>query len=217
MNEFLRRRSQVNISTMFLQQSGLEASGLDCKNWEIATLIPYLKDGNLIDLGSDGSVVLANAVNLNLKGRKVGVDIIYDGDKITEDGVELYKRDAMDTGLEENSFDMVTSLSVIEHEVNFERFAKEVGRLLKIGGYAYVSFDYWNPKPEYEKRRLYNLDWNILDMNDVIGLCKCFSDNDMELTSPIDWTTEDAVINSTFCSPVESVAYSFGILQFKKK
>lgn len=219
MNEFLKTRVAVDAATYFLKGQGLVESGLSCKNWEIAETIHWLNDGNIIDLGSDGSVVLQNAVKLGLKGRKVGVDLLYEKDVtvMVEDYIELYKRDAMDTQLEGNSFDIVTSLSVIEHEVDFGKFAKEVGRLLKSGGSAFVSFDYWNPKPAYEKRILYNLDWNILDTNDVLRLVAEFKNNGMELTSDIDWTTEEAVINSSFCSPVESVSYSFGILHFKKK
>lgn len=216
MNEFLKTRIAVDAATYFLRGQGLVESGLSCKNWEIAETIHWLNDGNIIDLGSDGSVVLQNAVKLGLKGRKVGVDIIYDGDKITEDGIELYKRDAMDTQLDGGVFDIVTCLSVIEHDVKYDKIAKEVSWLLKTGGIAIISFDYAEPKPNTEKMRLYNLDWNILDKSDVLQLVNQFSFNGIELTSEIDWETQDMVINKFYCAPTD-VEYTFGILQFIKK
>lgn len=113
-------------------------------------------------------------------------------------------------------FDYVVSLSVIEHEVNFSRFAKEVSRLLKSGGHLFVSFDFWEPKPLYEKRKLYKLDWNILDKQDVLNLIDVLKENGLEITSEIDWTLQDAVINDTYCSPVQGVSYTFGIFHFIK-
>lgn len=217
MNEILKTRAAVDVATKYLQDNGLVESGISCKNWEIAQIIPLLTHGDLIDLGSDGSVVLPNAVKLNLKGRKVGIDLLYKEDFVTVDGIELFKGDLQSTPFEDSSFDIVTSLSVIEHEIDFDKFAKEVGRLLRSGGDAFISCDYWNPKPEYEKRKLYNLDWNILDRNDVLALVAAFFFNGMELTGEIDFTTQDAVINPSYCSPAAGVEYSFLVLNFKKK
>lgn len=223
MNNFLKTRAEVDTASKYLKDNDLISSGLDCKNWEITQVIPFLKDGDLCDLGSDGSVVLDNAVKLGLVGRKVGIDLAYkkyDGAysvTIKTNGVELHGSDLMKTEFPHNSFDIITCLSVIEHEVSFERFAKECSRLLKVGGKMYVSFDFWEPKPEYEKRNLYSLDWNILDRHDVNILIMWCGINGMLVTTDIDWTLQDAVINSKFCSPVLGVEYSFGILEFIKK
>lgn len=216
MNNFLKTRQEVEDASKYLADNGLIASGLSCKNWEIAQVIPYLKNGRLLDMGSDGSVVLENAVKLNLHGRKVGVDLAYKENRFTHEGLELYKMDLMETVFNDGSFDTITSLSVIEHEVNFEKFANEVSRLLRSGGKLYCSFDYWQPKPDYEKRKLYSLDWNILDKADVINLVTHLARCNLAATGEIDWTTQDAVINSTFCSPVSEVSYTFGILEFIK-
>lgn len=218
MNEFLKTRAQVYAATHYLQENGLIESGISCKNWEIASIIPFLKDGDIVDLGSDGSVVIPNAVKLGLKGYKCGVDLAYKHETEQMDNdVTLIKGDLMDSGLVSGAFDIVTCLSVIEHEVKFDRIAKEVGRLLKVGGNAFISFDYWHPKPPTENTKLYNLSWNILDRNDVITLIDEFMDNGMELTSHVDWETQDAVINPAYCSPAPGVSYSFGILNFIKK
>ena len=217
MNKFLKTRQEIDEATKFIQDNGLVESGISAKNWEVWQVMPYMKDGDWLDMGSDGGVVLQNLLAKKINGVKVGVDLSYHLDYYWDiEGILLYKRDLMNTGFGSNSFDFITSLSVIEHEVDFSRFAKEVSRLLKSGGHLFVSFDYWNPKPLYEKRKLYKLDWNILDEKDVLNLIDVLRENGLNLVGDIDWTTQDAVINDTYCSPVQGVSYTFGIFHFIK-
>lgn len=219
MNKFLKTRSEIDEATKFIQDNGLVESGISAKNWEVWQVMPYMADGNWADLGSDGGVVLDNLVKKGIVGMKVGVDLAYRETVKVESYVNGYDRikgDLMDTKLPTGLFDFVTSLSVIEHEVDFSKFAKEVSRLLKPGGHLFVSFDFWEPKPLYEKRKLYKLDWNILDANDVNNLVKAFEENNILVVGDVDWKLQDAVINDTYCSPVQGVSYTFGIFHFIK-
>ena len=43
-------------------------------------------------------------------------------------------------------FDYVTSLSVIEHGVNIEKYFREMSRIIKSNGYLLTSTDYWPDK-----------------------------------------------------------------------
>lgn len=218
MNFFLKTRSQIDEACKFIEDNGLVSSGISAKNWEVWQVMPYMVDGAWLDMGSDGGVVLDNLVAKKIKGYKAGIDLSYTSNSFDfEKGIDYHKGDLMNTPFAPETFDFVVSLSVIEHEVDFSKFAKEVSRILKIGGHLFVSFDFWEPKPLYEKRKLYKLDWNILDKTDVISLIAALDRFDIELTSDIDWTTKDAVINDTYCSPVAGVSYTFGILHFIKK
>lgn len=221
MNKFLKTRQEIDEATKYLQDNGLVNSGISAKDWEVVQVLPYMKDGNWIDLGADGGVVLDNLVRKKINGFKVGVDLAYHSEAIDFDilfhpGIQLLKRDLMDTKFPDESFDFATSLSVLEHEVDFSKFAKEVSRLLKSGGHLFCSFDFWQPKPVYEKRKLYKLDWNILDEKDVLDLIDVLRENGLYLVGDIDWTLQDAVINDTYCSPVQGVSYTFGIFHFIK-
>lgn len=217
MNKFLQTRADIDDATKYLQDNGLVESGISAKNWEVFQVLPYMRDGNWLDMGSDGGVVLDNLVRKNIKGQKVGIDLGYPLDNWSRDGVDYIKGDLMNVPMPDGFFNFISCLSVIEHEVSFEKFAKEVSRLLAKGGGLFCSFDFWEPKPVYEKRKLYKLDWNILDKQDVLNLVEVLKENGIEIASEIDWTTKDAVINDTYCSPVVGVAYTFGILHFIKK
>ncbi len=50
------------------------------------------------------------------------------------------------TNYRNNMFDYITSLSVIEHGINIEKYFKEMNRILKKGGMLLTSTDYWQNK-----------------------------------------------------------------------
>lgn len=217
MNEFLKTREQINQSTKWLQERGFTTHPISAKDWELKLVTEAIEDGNTIDLGADGSFCLHNLIKKGFVGRKVGIDLT----EVTGDnkavGAEYYQGDLMSTDLPDESFNNAVCLSVLEHQVNYTLFAKEVSRLLGPNGKLYLSFDFWEPKPDTSLTKLYALDWNILDKSDVLRLIDILSQNDLELTSEIDWTTQDAVINPTYCSPVQGVSYTFSFLNFVKK
>lgn len=217
LNKFLQSRAEINQCTDDLNRASLKLHGLDCKNFDLRNIIPYLSDGNFCDLGAAGSFILHNHVILGLKGRRVGIDLVDVAEHDRTSGVEYFKGSLMNTPFEDGAFKFITCLSVIEHEVNYVAFAKEVSRLLESGGEAFVTFDFWDPKMKTEGMKLFSLDWNILDKQNVLELVEEMKKVGMELTSEIDWTTNEQVINPAYCSPVQEVYYTFGLLHFKKQ
>lgn len=216
MNEFLRYRAQVDRATKILKDSNYHTHPISCKDWELLKATEQLFNGDLLDMGADGSFVLHNAILKGRTGRKVGIDLAeVTGDNKAE-GAEYVLGNLMETPFMDGSFDMITSLSTIEHEVDFKKFAKETSRLLRKFGHLIVSFDYCNPKVNTDHITLYNLKWNILDYADVNHLVDACEENGMTLTHPIDWTLGELVINPKYCSP-GNVSYTFGILQFIKQ
>src|SRR3990167_5286123 len=214
MNNFLKSRSEIDTCTQFLRDNNLIEHGISAKNWDIARIATLLEDGNLLDMGADGSFILHNAIRRNLAGRKVGVDLLPVSEHNKADGAEYFQSDLMQTPFRRGEFDTITCLSVVEHEVDYCAFAKEVSRLLKKGGKCWITFDYWNPKVSTEGKKLYGLNWNILDQADTMNMVAEFKKKGLELTSDIDWTTQEQVINSRYCSPFPDCAYTFGILMF---
>lgn len=216
MNCFLKSRNEINLATAWLKAEGYISHPISCKDFELKLIVDKLSDGPLLDMGANGSFVLHNAIIKNIQGRKVGVDLAeVTGDNKAE-GAEYYQADLMATGFPGSTFMTITCQSVIEHQVDYAKFAKECSRLLKPGGILYVSFDFWPIKPDTSKTRLYDLEWNILDQKDVLSLVLEMDRNGMSITGEIDWSIGDAVINDKFCSPVRGVSYTFGILSFVK-
>ena len=55
-------------------------------------------------------------------------------------------RNLEDKKYKDQMFDYVTSLSVIEHGVNIEKYFREMSRIIKSNGYLLTSTDYWPDK-----------------------------------------------------------------------
>lgn len=217
MNQFLLSRDQISEATEYLEKNGLVQSGLSCKNWEVYHVMPYMKDGNWLDLGSDGGVVLENLVKINISGIKIGIDLAYPEDIVSQDkGISLVKGDCMNVPFPDSFFNFITCLSVIEHSVDYEKFAHECARLLSKGGQLFVSFDYATEKLDTSKTKLYSLSWNVLCKKDLEEFIKICAEHGLELSSEINWELKEMVINPQYCSPAQ-VEYTFGILQFIKK
>lgn len=216
MNEFLQSRWQIDRATATLKGNNFQTHPISCKDWELMHTTQQLFNGDLLDMGADGSFVLHNAIKKGVNGRKVGIDLQEVTGTNRAEGAEYVLGNLMETPFDDASFDMITSLSTIEHEVSFKRFAKETSRLLRKFGHLIVSFDYWDPKVNTDHITLYNLKWNILDYADVNRLVDDCEEMGMLLTHPINWSRGDAVINPKYCSP-GSVSYTFGILQFIKQ
>ncbi len=217
LNKFLQSRAEVNNCGEELTAAGLKRHGISVKDWDLRNIVPYLKDGNgFCDLGAAGSFILHNHVILNLQGRRVGIDLVDVAEHDRTSGVEYFKGSLMNTPFPDEEFSQITCLSVIEHQVEYTAFAKEVSRLLKSGGDAFVSFDYAEPKMKTEGMKLFSLDWNILCREDVLTLVSEMEKVGMKITSEIDWQTNEWVVNPSYCSPVAGVEYTFGLLHFIK-
>lgn len=214
---FLQSRAEVIECTNWLRDNGYISHGLSCKDWDLRHILPKITDGNIIDLGSDGSWILKNVGHKGLKGVKAGVDLAYSENQKSEDpGVDLIKGDILACPYPDGFFNFITCCSVVEHSVDVERLAKECSRLLCKGGKLFITADYWDPRPDTTKTSLYNLDWKILDKQDVCDLMHCFEQNRLLATGPTEWGTNEAVINDQYCSPVQSVEYTFCLLEFIK-
>lgn len=216
MNKFLQTRQEVDQCTEWLKREGLISHYFTCKDFDIANICGILDNGDLLDMGSNGSWILQNAIKLGIKGRKCGIDLSEPEFKKMPE-IEYIKGDLMATPYKNNSFDTITCLSVIEHEVDFGKLSKECSRLLRKGGSLYISFDYWNPKVDTTDvgTKLYGLKWNILDASDVSKLEVALGNHGLRMSSNLDWTIKDTVINPQFCAPYGK-AYTFGLLKFIK-
>lgn len=216
MNRFLQTRAEVDQCTEWLKVRGLISHHFTCKDFDIANICKELKDGDLLDMGSNGSWILQNAVKRLIKGRKCGIDLSEPEFKKNPE-IEYIKGDLMATPYKDKSFDTITCLSVIEHEVDYDKLAKECSRLLRKDGILYISFDYWNPKVDTSDvgTKLYGLKWNILDASDVSRLEVALGKQGLHMTGNMDWTIKDAVINPQFCAPYGK-SYTFGLISFKK-
>ena len=211
MNEILLSQSQVDESTESVKNDGLIINECLVKNWDLTHVLPELSNGNILDMGCYGSLVLANAVRMGIKGDKCGVDLnpLTEGMIVT--GCLYSVGDMCNTNYPNDHFHTITCLSVVEHGVDINAFAMESSRLLKSGGSLMVTCDYW---PD----RYQNLPGGCFifckeDLERLIETCNNFR---LLMTEPMNWEYKDKVIDASLYYPVKDVGYTFAYLKFVK-
>jgi SAM-dependent methyltransferase len=75
--------------------------------------------------------------------------------------------DFMHTRFANESFDVITAISVIEHGYNAQALLRELSRLLHVGGYFVASFDYWPEKIKSDGIMIFGMDWRIFSEQEV--------------------------------------------------
>lgn len=210
---FLQSRAEVEACTSYLQRNGHVSHLWPCKDWDLAHILREIGDGDCLDMGSSDSYILRNILLKRVKGEKYGIDLRMPERPLR--GVRYLVGDLMQVPCPDFFFDYITCLSVIEHEVDLQRFACETARLLKPGGKLFVTFDYWEPRVR-PSTRLYGLRWQPLDRAQVERLVSECRAAGLELASPIDWRIDDAVIRDGYYSPERGIAYTFGLVTFER-
>lgn len=132
------------------------------KNWDLAQIAKLLKNKNknirILDMGCGGSSVLRFCFR-NHFTRVYGIDlsinftdrwqqIMYWKNNGFKLPYRLSAQSVTKTNFPNNFFDTLICLSVIEHDVDLEKFFLESERILKKRGILYISTDYWETKIE---------------------------------------------------------------------
>lgn len=212
--KFLKSRTEVDECTEFLHRNGFASHNLVCKDWDLAHIVSEIGDGNFLDMGSSDSYILKNLTLKNIQGDLYGID--FQEPDVPIPRVKYLKGDLMDTGLPSHHFANISCLSVIEHEVDLERFTSEVSRLLQTGGRLFVTFDYWEPKL-ISPVRLYGLNWQPLDKEKVCQFIDVCDRQGLKLLHEMDWSLGEAVIHYGYYSPHPTMKYTFGMAVFEKR
>lgn len=182
----------------------LEACGLvphrgRAKNWDtLIALGTILERTNrraaVLDMGAARYSRILRSLYAYGYRRLVGIDlvpVVFDHPS----AVEHLTMDMTRTTFEDESFDAITCLSVIEHGVDADRFAREVGRLLRPGGVAIVSTDYWCSDLDVRGKSAYGVPVHVLSPDDISVWVEAAERHGLELLSPVDMRCQDAVVH----------------------
>ena len=214
MNRFLKTQQEITDSTQFLKNGGFKRNEVcEPKNWDLALILPRFYDGNVLDMGCQGSVILSNCQSMRLSGEKVGIDLVP---VPTSSGVQHIIGDMTKSGLPDDHFDFITCLSVIELGVKVPELLQECARLLRRNGKLFLSFDYWNPKLDTAGVLMFGLPYRILARSEVEEIISVGAGLGLCLRHSVDWTIQDKILKPGYWSPC-SHSYTFGILELVRE
>jgi len=166
-------------------------------------ILPMLKRLGFINLygcdlvlkSSDCNPNFTNNNNNNNSSFKYHEDYEPIAKMYTDKSYKLSIRDIEDTKYSDQMFDYVTSLSVIEHGVNIERYFREMSRIIKSNGYLLTSTDYWPDKLVNNKNVLSKeTPDNIFSRDEIEKLVEIADKNGLKLIEPIDFQYKHKVV-----------------------
>src|SRR2546422_830044 len=143
------------------------------KSWDVLKTASFIeqrisKDSAILDLGAYASEILCILHRLGYS-RLSGVDLNPDVKMMPYARAIRYEvSDFMHTPFDNESFAVITAISVIEHGFNGQALLAEVSRLLRPGGYFIASFDYWPQKVDTTGVLLFGMDWRIFSREEVL-------------------------------------------------
>jgi len=156
MIKYLSDIKELADSILFIERAGLSHHHDPYKDWDLSILVELVKsnfkelDHQRMICGDIGSGKRAAGCRLlrELLGNDAvikAVDLQGGLNEVERElQIKVEKRDFLNTGWDSNSFDLLISLSVIEHGIDLNELCKEVSRLLKPGGKFLFTTDYWH-------------------------------------------------------------------------
>jgi len=142
------------------------------KSWDVRKTVHFIEtnvpsNASILDLGAFASELPCILHKLNYSNL-VGVDLNPEIRNMPyADSVRYEVADFMHTPFGNESFDVITAISVIEHGFNAKALLRELSRLLRPGGYFVASFDYWPEKIKTDGIMIFGMDWRIFSEQEV--------------------------------------------------
>ncbi len=144
------------------------------KSWDVLETVNFIenniqKNEPILDIGCYASEILLALHKLDysdLTGMDLNPNLLA---MPFQDSIKYETSDFLDTIFEDNSFKVITAISVIEHGLNQNKLLQEMSRILKPGGYFIASFDYWPDKINTDGIKFFKMDWKIFSKNEVLN------------------------------------------------
>jgi SAM-dependent methyltransferase len=199
----LQTRLESDAATALVESLGLPSHHDAQKNWDTYKCVNYVASTGdfetpVLDAGSGARVVAPRWF------RQLGYKNVYacdvqgaQKDLYKNLGIHFSVQDLTATNYEDAFFQAVTCISVIEHNVPLEAFAKEMGRILKPGGLLLVSTDYWSEYIDCEGIYPYTFEageMKIITPDDMNGFTEMARASGMEPCEPLKFETTDKAV-----------------------
>lgn len=218
-NGVLRSEREVKEAVTEVKSVGLYTHPLTEKNWDHlnalrSILATTTNDAAVFDAGGATYSPLVEWLYLYGYEDLYVYNIDFDDD-FRRGPIEYVDADFTNTGFDPSTFDVVTSLSVIEHGVPIESMLEECYRILKPGGRLIVSTDFWPDKRDTDDLTTSyggsTQEWMIYDVDEIETFNDTAAAVGFELTGEVDFSTGDPVVEYW------DQEYTFILLEFTRE
>ena len=113
----------------------------------------------------------------------------------TINGVTYMHGDCTKTNFADNYFALISCLSVIEHGVDLDKFFAESSRILKTGGYLFVSTDYWFDSVDTRGQTAFGAPVKVFTARDIHNMVTMAEKYNLCITGQVDLVCNEKVVN----------------------
>jgi SAM-dependent methyltransferase len=145
------------------------------KSWDVLRTVEYVaahhgRDARILDQGAFHSETLCILHRMGYRNL-TGIDLDPGVRSMPlARAIRWEVGDFLATDHPDASFDVVTSISVIEHGFDAKRLLSEVSRLLAPGGSFIASFDYWPEKIDTSGIEIFGMSWTLFSADEIRSL-----------------------------------------------
>lgn len=184
----LQTWQEVGAATLALQREGLQTHLSVQKNWDhfllYQAVISKDRQSKILDLGCGEGYALKLLHSLgfiNVHGLDFRISwrlrlsriLRMWRQKTLKRPYYLHRGDIIKTLFHDESYDIVLCISTIEHGVDMESFLQEVTRILKPGGFLFLTTDYWEEKIHTdESARAFGLPWKVFCRSEIVSIVR---------------------------------------------
>ncbi|HSN68206.1 MAG TPA: class I SAM-dependent methyltransferase [Thermoanaerobaculia bacterium] len=235
--EVLQTRQQVEEARANLEKRGVSCAGIELsrrtlwqrirgappstlgdlrKSWDVLRTAEFIeqhhpKAARVLDIGAYNSEMLCVLHRLGFE-RLTGIDLNAAIRQMPyRESIRWEVGDFLRTPFPDRAFDVITSISVIEHGFDAPALLAEMSRLLDPGGSFVASFDYWPDKIDTSDTKFFGMDWLIFSREEVQTFIREASDFGFVSEGALDMRANERPVR---CADRE---YTFAWLVLKKR
>lgn len=198
MNTTLKTKADWRRAVECTRRAGLHPHPDPPKNWDAMGSLDLILDrtdtsARILDAG--GEVYSPLVEWLYLWGyRSLHVINLVFTKPFARGSIQYEPGDCTDTKYAGESFDVIVSLSVIEHGVALPAFLWESRRILRPGGLLIVSTDYWPEPIDTSGHMEYGAAVRVFTRTDIEEFIRTAHSHGFRLTGPVDLTAEEEAV-----------------------
>ncbi len=163
---------EPGVLSRLLKRRGPDRIGDRLKSWDVLRTAEFIelsfpKTARVLDIGAYSSEILCVLHRLGFE-RPTGIDLNPGIRRMPyPEAIRYEVGNFLRTPFPDGAFDVVTSISVIEHGFDAPALLREMSRLLAPGGCFIASFDYWPDKIDTTGTKFFGMDWRIFSREEV--------------------------------------------------
>lgn len=215
-NCVLQTSAKVDLAARAMSDAQLPLHPDWPKNWDTAIALYHaiattLDDPNspILDAGAASESAFLPGLARTGYTDLTGINLLFEQPE-TRGGVLYDHGDITRTKYKDEAFAFIACLSVIEHNVDVDKFLAESARLLKPGGHLFISFDYWRDPIDYSAWAKRGVHLHFFTPDEVREMVKTAADHKLIVTSEPSYDCQDRVVEHI------SLHYTFMNLLFRK-